>query len=305
MTDELDPGESVNERPLFMPCRSDDVERIMKDNVHLSRLVMPNPLGPGHYFTSNASLCLKWCTKNSVESRFLLVCQVLLGTYTQGSANTQTRPRRENGKFYDSLVDKITEPTVFVVSDVDQCYPAYIIEFSYASTPTVERNDPLSNFDLRDAGGTLGTQPRQDAFHAVPSYPNYPASIGQNQRPDMQGVVNDPLSTPGVCATQHSPPSVVATSSGSRAFADAPRGPPVSPYAPVEHMEDYVKAPPPYSEEAVSPNRGGVPPPSYSRYPEHEMRHGYPTGTQPAPRRSGDRSGRPGGSKKDTDCVVM
>lgn len=299
MTDELDPGESVNERPLFMPCRYDDVERIMKGNVYDSRLVMPNLFGPGHYFTSNASLCLQWCTKNSVESRFLLVCHVLLGTYTEGSSNTQTRPRRENGKFYDSLVDKITEPTVFVVSDVNQCYPAYIIEFSYASTPTLERNDPLSNFDPRDAGRALGT-PRQDTFPIDPSYPNYPASTGQNQRPAM---VNHPLSTPAVGVTQHSSPPVVPTSPGSRAFADAPRSPAVSPHAPVGHMEDCVKAPPPYSEEVVGRNQGvpSEPPPSYSRHPRPESGFGCSTGTQPVPR----RSSRPGGTKKETDCVVM
>ena len=137
MTDELPIGESLKDGRLFIPCLHDDIERIVKGNICDSRIILNNrPFGPGYYFTSNASSCIQWCREHYPHSRLsLIVCQVLLGTYTQGSPGLREFPRRANGRFYDSLVDNKDDPCVFVVENVDQCYPAFVIDF--AST-TVE-----------------------------------------------------------------------------------------------------------------------------------------------------------------------
>ena len=88
-----------------------------------------------YYFTSDAFFCIQKCRENNIDPRYLIVCQVLLGTYTQG---LDQFPRRDDGRFYDSLVDKIDNPCVFVIKDVDQCYPAYVIDFSYETSNVAE-----------------------------------------------------------------------------------------------------------------------------------------------------------------------
>ena len=268
MTDQLLPGESVNERHLFMPCRHDDVERIMKNNVYVSRLVVPNQFGPGHYFTSNASLCFRWCTEDHTQSRFLLVCQVLLGTYTQGSPNTTARPRRHDSRFYDSLVDNITEPTVFVVADVDQCYPAFIVDFSYTPTATRDQGDTIGNFQTRDDNPPFVTRRREESLSSptIPTYPYFPDSIGQ-------ATENHPVSNLDY-ASQHLP-----STAGTASVSDPHRGVASDPTLAfnTHHLDDSVKAPPPYSERPVNsavsvPSR---PPPSYSESTQRPV-SGYP-----------------------------
>ena len=138
MTDELRPGEHLNEADLFIPCLHEDLDRIMKGNVEDSRIVLHDkPLGRGYYFTSKASLCMQWCKEHLETSQvYLIMCQVLLGTSTQGSSDLAEFPRRPDGRPYDSLVDKKSDPSVFVIKNIDQCYPAFVINFSYKTTET-------------------------------------------------------------------------------------------------------------------------------------------------------------------------
>ncbi len=137
MTVELPIAEALNDRKLFLPCLYDDIEKIMEGNVSDSRMILPDqPFGPGYYFTSNASSCIQWCEEDYPRCQIsLIVCQVLLGTYTQGSRDLKEFPRRPDGRFFDSLVDNKDDPTVFVIENVDQCYPAFIIDLSYTSSP--------------------------------------------------------------------------------------------------------------------------------------------------------------------------
>ncbi len=137
MVAELPVGDVLNDLKLFIPCLHDDIERIMKGNVSESRIILHDqPFGPGYYFTSNVSSCIQWCKEHYPRSQIsLIVCQVMLGTYTQGSRGLKEFPRRPDGRFYDSLVDNKDDPAVFVIENVDQCYPAFIIDLSYTFSP--------------------------------------------------------------------------------------------------------------------------------------------------------------------------
>jgi hypothetical protein len=141
MTDELRIGGNLNDRSLFIPCLSEDIERIMRGNIHDSSIsrILHKPFGPGYYFTSNASLCIQWCREHLAESPVsLIVCQVLLGISTQGTRGSKEFPRRHDGKFYESLVDNKDDPSVFVIENVHQCYPAFVLDILYAATPVSE-----------------------------------------------------------------------------------------------------------------------------------------------------------------------
>ena len=55
----------------------------------------------------------------------MFVAMVLLGTYTTGHSKLKKPPPG-----YDSCVDDINNPCKFIIFDVRQVYPAYIIEYT-------------------------------------------------------------------------------------------------------------------------------------------------------------------------------
>ena len=57
-----------------------------------------------------------------------LAC-VLTGEYTQGDSSMIIPPVKSNQKLYDSVVDRMTSPKMFVVFYDAQCYPEYLIVF--------------------------------------------------------------------------------------------------------------------------------------------------------------------------------
>jgi len=40
-------------------------------------------------------------------------------------------PKNPNSPLYDSCVDSVTKPTIFVIFDNNQVYPEYIIKYSF------------------------------------------------------------------------------------------------------------------------------------------------------------------------------
>lgn len=55
----------------------------------------------------------------------MFVCRVLMGDYTEGNSSYVRPPPKETGGsiFYDSCVDNIQDPNVFVVFEKYQVYP--------------------------------------------------------------------------------------------------------------------------------------------------------------------------------------
>ncbi|CAB4020168.1 poly [ADP-ribose] polymerase 12-like [Paramuricea clavata] len=274
MTDELRIGENMNDRRLFIPCLSEDIERIMRGNIHDSSIsrILHKPFGPGYYFTSNASLCIQWCREHLAGSQVsLIVCQVLLGISTQGTRGLKEFPRRHDGKFYDSLVDNKDDPSVFVIENVDQCYPAFVLDILYAATPVNETQAMLQDFEIVEDNHGLTATPR----HNYPQIPP-PTYVPPNNHPLSPAYVPQIPNTASVALQQQPLPP------------NTPSGPP-----------DFVKAPPLYSERAPAP----VPPPEYTPYPAR------PPPPSVVPSRGNVRqmsAPRSSGEPKDKkDCLVM
>ena len=273
MTDELPIGESLKDGRLFIPCLHDDIERIVKGNICDSRIILNNrPFGPGYYFTSNASSCIEWCREHYPHSRLsLIVCQVLLGTYTQGSPGLKEFPRRANGRFYDSLVDNKDDPSVFVVENVDQCYPAFVIDFSPASTPVDNTATMLQGFTIIDNNRVSAQEilPPPPAYQHVPAHQPISHPLLPNYGPES---INRP---PVVLQQQPSSPNTPST-----------------PF-------EYVKAAPPYSERAPPTSDA---PPEYTPYAQPTRTQARDVPPRPPGRTAPNQSGF---SKDKKDCVVM
>ena len=126
----------VNEKRLFHGTRPDSVEAICKENFdcRLSGSVNGAIYGRGSYFAVNASLSHHYARADANKSRFMFLAKVLAGSFVMGDSNYRRPPPKKpsdrgTARYYDSCVDNESEPTMFIVFDIDQYYPEYVIQY--------------------------------------------------------------------------------------------------------------------------------------------------------------------------------
>ena len=86
--------------------------------------------GQGCYFAVKASLSDNYTDQGGERCMFL--CYVLTGVYIASSAGTLTTPQRSSSNRalkYDSTVDDVTNPTMFITFQDNQAYPAYLVKY--------------------------------------------------------------------------------------------------------------------------------------------------------------------------------
>ncbi|XP_035004862.2 protein mono-ADP-ribosyltransferase PARP14-like isoform X2 [Hippoglossus stenolepis] len=89
--------------------------------------------GKGVYFAVNAEYSAKnFSPRDTSGLGRLYVARVLTGRYTVGKAEMKAPPPRgtDPTDCFDSLVDKLQSPAMFVVFHDDQAYPEYLITFT-------------------------------------------------------------------------------------------------------------------------------------------------------------------------------
>jgi len=60
---------------------------------------------------------------------FFNMLQVLVGNYAVGTQDIARPPQNEHGDIYDSCVDNLKKPKIFVSFDIAHSYPAYLITY--------------------------------------------------------------------------------------------------------------------------------------------------------------------------------
>lgn len=62
----------------------------------------------------------------------MFLARVLVGEFTNGLSNYLRPPAKDsqNTAFYDSCVNSIFNPSIFVIFEKHQIYPEYLIEYS-------------------------------------------------------------------------------------------------------------------------------------------------------------------------------
>ncbi|XP_033839348.1 protein mono-ADP-ribosyltransferase PARP14-like [Periophthalmus magnuspinnatus] len=90
--------------------------------------------GKGVYFAVNASYSARdvYSEPDDAGLKRMYVARVLTGRYTEGEASMKAPPPRGRNLSdrYDSLVDSLQNPEMFVIFHDDQAYPEYLITFS-------------------------------------------------------------------------------------------------------------------------------------------------------------------------------
>ncbi|KFO88056.1 Poly [ADP-ribose] polymerase 12, partial [Buceros rhinoceros silvestris] len=90
--------------------------------------------GKGSYFARDASYSHEYCSSHSGRYS-MFVARVLVGDFVQGNPEYLRPPLRaiNSNRLYDSCVDDPTDPSIFVIFEKHQIYPAYILEYSSES----------------------------------------------------------------------------------------------------------------------------------------------------------------------------
>lgn len=86
------------------------------------------------YFASVSELSTRdnYSPHNSEGQKFVLVARVVTGEFTVGKADMRIPPLMPNPsgdvpRRYDSLVNSMEKPTIFVIFNDTQAYPQYLI----------------------------------------------------------------------------------------------------------------------------------------------------------------------------------
>ena len=130
MQKKLPEGATVSERHLFHGTSQKYVEPICQQGFdwRVSGLSVGTKYGKGSYFARDAkfSNCYTDCSK-------LFLVRVLIGQYAPGKPDMVRPPPKDPRKplveLYDSCVDKVDDPSIFVIFSQDQAYPEWLIEF--------------------------------------------------------------------------------------------------------------------------------------------------------------------------------
>ncbi|XP_077123261.1 zinc finger CCCH-type antiviral protein 1-like isoform X3 [Ranitomeya variabilis] len=87
--------------------------------------------GQGSYFARDASYSHNYSTPTSSGTRAMFIARVLVGDYVTGNPQMKRPPLRPGSisQCYDSCVDNIISPSIFVVFEKHQIYPEYLLEY--------------------------------------------------------------------------------------------------------------------------------------------------------------------------------
>ncbi|XP_041901490.1 protein mono-ADP-ribosyltransferase PARP12-like isoform X2 [Corvus kubaryi] len=122
----------VDERLLFHGTSPSHVSAICEQNFDWRLCGAHGTMyGKGSYFARDASYSHEYCSSHR-GCYSMFVAQVLVGDFVRGNPQyCRPPPRASNSnRLYDSCVDDLTDPSIFVIFEKQQIYPAYILEYS-------------------------------------------------------------------------------------------------------------------------------------------------------------------------------
>ncbi|XP_020782152.2 protein mono-ADP-ribosyltransferase PARP12-like isoform X2 [Boleophthalmus pectinirostris] len=123
-------GQPVAEKKLFHGTDPSHVETICATNFDWRVCGVNGTIyGQGSYFARDAKYSHSY-TGTSLD-RFMFVSRVLIGEYTRGSSEYRRPPSKDgsNVNLYDSCVDDVMNPSIFVVFEKQQIYPEYVLQY--------------------------------------------------------------------------------------------------------------------------------------------------------------------------------
>ena len=121
---------TVNERFLFHGTSSTSINSIAHNGFDVG-FARHGVYGCGSYFAKNASYSHDYTREDCQGNRHMYLSRVLVGIPTGGTSSTTVPPFRPDGSGlrFDSVVNNVNSPTIYVVFENDRSYPAYLITY--------------------------------------------------------------------------------------------------------------------------------------------------------------------------------
>ncbi|NWI13324.1 PAR12 polymerase, partial [Crypturellus soui] len=129
------PGQEVDERFLFHGTSKSRLTAICEQNFDWRICgAHGTTYGKGNYFARDARYAHQYCSSSNGNLR-MFVARVLVGDFVRGNSEyLRPPPRPDNpNRLYDSCVDDPNNPSIFVIFEKPQIYPAYILEYTRSS----------------------------------------------------------------------------------------------------------------------------------------------------------------------------
>ncbi len=113
--------------------------------------------GRGAYFAENASYSSGYAS--SGNARYMFYAKVLVGNYAKGDSSMMRPPNLPGSQFelYDSTVNDVSKPSIYVVYDKAQCYPQHLILYSPAQVGQVKKTMSGVQSQPASVGASSGT----------------------------------------------------------------------------------------------------------------------------------------------------
>ena len=124
---------NLNERDLYHGTKQIDVMKKVYTEGFMKVFNRAAAYGEGTYFARDASYSADgYCGYDGNTGTYqMFQCKVITGQSHQGSGNYKltTWPKKANDLKYDSLVDDVSNPSIFVIHENGRTYPMFIIHF--------------------------------------------------------------------------------------------------------------------------------------------------------------------------------
>ncbi|XP_039603036.1 protein mono-ADP-ribosyltransferase TIPARP-like [Polypterus senegalus] len=131
----MSPQEKLrNERHLFHGTSQCAIDAICKHNFD-PRLSGKHATvyGQGSYFARYASYSHRYAQPSQNGEHYVFLSKVLVGKSVVGKPDMRRPPPvhldNPTSDLYDSCVDKLTDPSIYVIFENDQCYPYFLIKY--------------------------------------------------------------------------------------------------------------------------------------------------------------------------------
>ncbi|XP_046551754.1 uncharacterized protein LOC124261477 [Haliotis rubra] len=178
--------ESIDQRQLFHGTDTLDVVNNICINNFDFRVSGKNATvyGKGAYFARDAKYSHNY-TKG--RNKYMFLARVLVGKYTLGDSSYTRPPPRKGHVLYDSCVNDINNPSIFIIFERNQCYPEYLVEYRDGSV-----DESVSVNRRNGPQGAAGTSVTSASKHSSPLQP-VPAATSPTKTPSVKSTGNSSL----------------------------------------------------------------------------------------------------------------
>ncbi|XP_028392341.1 LOW QUALITY PROTEIN: protein mono-ADP-ribosyltransferase PARP14-like [Dendronephthya gigantea] len=132
MKESLDQKGGSNEKFLFHGTAGDKLSEINAKGLNRSFAGNINGVafGRGVYFARDAQMSAGYAPQHaSTGQRYMYYTRAAVGQYAVGNSSMVVPPKKSGNDSYDSVVNNVTTPTIFVLFYDNQYYPEYLITF--------------------------------------------------------------------------------------------------------------------------------------------------------------------------------